>query len=80
MSTLGTRPRPRFPLPGVSTNSGSATVTNVAMWGIHNDALTYELVDQGFVSIGWDAIGDLRKIGPTRQDFKEATLAAYPDS
>ncbi len=37
-------------------------------------------MDQGFISIGWDAIGDLRKIGPTRQDFKDATLAAYPDS
>lgn len=30
-----------------------------AVWGIHNDALTSELVEGGFVSIGWNRIGDL---------------------
>ena len=28
------------------------------VWGIHNDTLTSELVDEGFVSIGWDDVGD----------------------
>ena len=27
-----------------------------SMWGIHNDTLTTELVDKGFVSIGWDEL------------------------
>ncbi|PZE76583.1 restriction endonuclease [Curtobacterium sp. MCBD17_019] len=49
------------------------------MWGIHNDSLTYELIDEGFVSIAWDEIGDLRAVGPTRDDLKAVLATAYPD-
>lgn len=50
------------------------------MWGIHNDALGHELVDQGFISVGWDAIGDLRQIGDDRERVKAALAVAYPEA
>lgn len=49
------------------------------MWGIHNDALTDELVDEGFVSIGWGELGDLREIGESRHDLKAVLAETYPD-
>lgn len=51
-----------------------------AVWGIHNDALTSELVEGGFVSIGWDRIGDLSQIGPDREALKAAQKSAYPET
>jgi len=51
-----------------------------AVWGVHNDALTTELVDGGFVSIGWDRIGDISEIGPDREALKEAQKQAYPET
>lgn len=48
------------------------------MWGIHNDALGAELVEQGFISIGWEAMGDLRLIGDDMTRMKAAVQAAYP--
>ncbi len=50
------------------------------VWGIHNDALTTELIDGSFVSIGWDRIGDLAAIGPDREALKAAQKEAYPES
>jgi restriction system protein len=50
------------------------------VWGIHNDALTTELVDGGFVSIGWEKIGDISKIGPDREALKLAQKTAYPET
>jgi restriction system protein len=52
----------------------------VAVWGIHNDALSNELLDQGFVSIGWDAIPDIRSIGSDRDLLKKALEQAYPEA
>lgn len=52
----------------------------IAVWGIHNDALTTELVDGGFISIGWDNMGDISKIGPDREALKEAQKQAYPET
>ena len=49
-------------------------------WGIHNDALGRELVDEGFVSVGWDAIGDLRRLGNDRTAIKAAVASSYPDA
>lgn len=49
------------------------------MWGVHNDTLTQELVEGGFVSIGWDELGDLRTIPAGRDALKEALAVAYPD-
>jgi restriction system protein len=49
------------------------------MWGIHNDTLTSELVEGGFVSIGWDGLTDLTSIGPSRDDLKSALWSTNPD-
>ena len=37
------------------------------MWGIHNDALGRELVEKSFISVGWEAMPDLRSIGDTER-------------
>ncbi|MTB72481.1 restriction endonuclease [Arsenicicoccus sp. MKL-02] len=51
-----------------------------AMWGIHNDALGAELVEKGFISIGWDEVGDIRAIGNDRSSLKAAVTRTYPGS
>ena len=51
-----------------------------AMWGIHNDTLGPELVREGFVSVGWDPIGDLREVGTSRDRLKEVVYRTHPDS
>jgi len=43
-----------------------------AMWGIYNDTLGTELVERGFISIGWDAMSDLATIGGDRAGIKAA--------
>ena len=50
------------------------------MWGVHNDTLTRQLVEGGFVSIGWDELGDLRAISAGREALKTALADAFPDS
>lgn len=49
------------------------------MWGVHNDTLTTELVEGGFVSIGWDDLADLRTIGASRDELKAALAPVYPE-
>lgn len=49
-------------------------------WGIHNDQSTIDPVSDGAVRIGWDEIGDLSKIQPTREAFKEALSEAMSNS
>lgn len=48
------------------------------MWGIHNDALGAELVDKGFVSIGWPEIPDLKAVGDDRERLKDLVRRTYP--
>lgn len=48
------------------------------MWGIHNDALGAELVEKGFISIGWEAIPDLRTIGDDRDRLKDLVRRTFP--
>jgi restriction system protein len=50
-----------------------------SVWGVHNDTLTTELVDQGFVSIAWDELGDLRAIAPGRDALKVVLAETYPE-
>lgn len=50
------------------------------LWGIHNDHPELDLVGNGFVSIGWDELGDLDRLAPNRDAFKDAIRGAYPDS
>lgn len=51
------------------------------VWGIHNDVIpASELVAEGFISVGWDEIGDLREIGDDQAALKVAVAAANPDA
>lgn len=50
------------------------------IWGIHNDVFSTELVDDGFVSIGWGDVGDIRNIGRDRAALKAALQGALPDA
>ena len=50
------------------------------VWGVHNDSLTNELVDEGFISVGWDGLGPLDSIPNGREGLKHALDALYPDA
>lgn len=50
------------------------------IWGIHNDTLTHELVDRGFISIGWDGLGDLTQILRGREGLKKALTTLEPEA
>jgi restriction system protein len=55
------------------------TFTDVTtMWGIHNDQPSLDLVDGGFISIGWEELGDLRRIDPDRDSLKRVLADTYP--
>ncbi len=50
-------------------------------WGIHNDTIpARQLVDERFISIGWDEIGDLRTVGDDQAAVREVLREAYPEA
>jgi len=50
------------------------------MWGLHMpELLGMKPVEQGFVALGWDKVGDLSSIPPNREAFKARVAAAYPE-
>lgn len=52
-----------------------------AIWGIHMER-HHELrpIQQGYIAIGWPAVGDLSKLPPDREQFKKAVSNAYPST
>lgn len=50
------------------------------VWGIHNDTLTTELLEGGFVSVSWDGLPDLSTIAGGREGLKAALEADDPDA
>lgn len=50
------------------------------LWGVHNNRLTVELVDEGFISVGWDFVPDLNTITGGRDGFKEVIRIHEPES
>lgn len=48
------------------------------MWGIHNDVFGSELIGQGFISVGWEAVPELRTSGDDMPRIKERVRAAHP--
>lgn len=48
------------------------------MWGIHNDHFGHELVEDGFVSIGWEGVGDVTRIGNDPAQLRAAVATANP--
>lgn len=49
------------------------------MWGIHNNEINDQLVEGGFISVGWE-LGDLTLIGNDRESMKAALRAGLPDA
>lgn len=49
------------------------------VWGLHNDVLSTELIEDSFVSIGWDATGDLSLIPGGREELKKMLLQLVPE-
>lgn len=49
------------------------------IWGIHTKDDNMFL-HNSVIAIGWKEMGDLSKIGATREDFKERYLEVYPDA
>lgn len=50
------------------------------VWGIHMGIHVGRApTDKGYVAIGWRKIGDPTRIAPTREAFKQAIAAAYPE-
>ncbi len=54
---------------------------DVTIWGIHAgqtgdaDAL---FLTKGYIALGWDDMGNLSKLSPTREAFKEKAAQVYP--
>ena len=49
------------------------------VWGIHMGAhVGSSPIEKGYVAIGWDDIGDLSKLAPTRDAFKTEFIRVYP--
>lgn len=51
-----------------------------ALWGIHNNRPDLELVENGFVSIGWSGVGDLAAIGDDKDALKARVAEVFPDA
>lgn len=49
-------------------------------WGVHNDSLTSELTDEGFISLGWDELASLAEIPDGREGLKSALAHLSPDA
>lgn len=48
-------------------------------WGIHNDTLSTELLEDNFVSLSWDNIGDLSQIPDGREGLKAELARNTPE-
>lgn len=49
------------------------------IWGIHNDQ-SLDLVGGGFISIGWEELGDLTGVETDRKSLKLRLAATYPSA
>ena len=48
-----------------------------AIWGIHNDQPSLDLIEGGFVAIGWEELGDLTPLLGDREAAKAALADTY---
>lgn len=51
-----------------------------ALWGIHNNQPSLDLVKDGFISIGWDRLDDLTKSDTDRDALKIRLAEEYPEA
>lgn len=53
---------------------------NTIVWGIHMGAHVGSYpIEQNYVAIGWEVLGDLSQLPKDRNAIKEQVLSAYPD-
>ena len=58
-------------------------MADVTIWGIHagrTGSADSLFLKHGVVALGWDKMGDLKVLPPTREAFKQRYSAAYPDA
>ncbi len=48
------------------------------LWGIHNNEKSLDLIGGGFISVGWEELGDLSQIQVDREELKLRLAATYP--
>lgn len=53
-------------------------MTEPKLWGIHCDEYSIDFIRDGFVSVGWDLIGDLQTFAGERSALKQELAAKYP--
>lgn len=67
----------------MSGGSEQLTMQEPTLWGLHagrtGDADTLFLKGK-FIALGWELMGDLSSLAPTREAFRTAVAAAYPDA
>jgi hypothetical protein len=51
-----------------------------AMWGVHNDHPELDLIGNGFISVGWDDVGDLTLVGSDKEAMKQKVAAMRPNA
>ncbi|WP_426571320.1 restriction endonuclease [Aquihabitans sp. McL0605] len=49
------------------------------VWGIHNNQPDLDLIGGGFVTIGWDELGDMSALPDDRDFLKDRLAETYPD-
>ena len=55
-------------------------INDPTVWGVHMGShVSDRPVEGGYVAIGWPAMGDITKLAPNRDAFKDALALAYPD-
>ncbi|MGA2929898.1 MAG: restriction endonuclease [Solirubrobacteraceae bacterium] len=52
----------------------------MTVWGIHNDHPELDLIGNGFISVGWEALGDLTAIGPDKEALKQRVAQTFPNA
>ena len=54
--------------------------SEATVWGVHMGAhVSDRPIEGGYVGIGWPLMGDITKIAPNRDAFKDQLAIAYPD-
>lgn len=51
---------------GVQRTGDAAMNNDVTIWGVHNDQSQLDLVGNGFISVAWGEVGDIRQFGEDR--------------
>ncbi len=49
-------------------------------WCVRNDVFDSKLLDEGFISLGWDDVGDLRQYGDSQDALREGLQRTLPDA